>query len=494
MQDLGCPDATLAAQLTDHVASIAIAWDAGHHTDVGRLAWQAGELLQRICVSGLATVRTCEGFAYYALHPLDYADLLHRTTIQHPHVIVIGLRSIGTTLSAVVAAKLRDLRLDVKRTTVRPAGHPYKRRCEFAARQAGQIRSALGADALFLVCDEGPGRSGSSLLSVAEALELEGVPQNRILLLCSHSPDVGALCAPDAMRRWARYGVMASGPTRRLPSEAGEYSGGGEWRKRFIQKGQTWPACWPRMERVTYLSRDRTQLLKFEGHGHYGEGARSRNQALAASGFGCPYRGQALGFGRHVLREGRMAQPCDLNGRLLTHMAEYCAWRAKEFAAADANAQELETMARVNLKLEFGGVPELDLPLEKPVIVDGRMQPYQWLCTADGRWLKLDAATHGDDHFFPGPCDIAWDLAGAIVEWNLETSARTRLLNAYRRLSGDNASLRIHDYVTAYATFRLAWSQMAADSVEGSEERDRLASDYRRYRAVAEAHKRRAPY
>ena len=26
---------------------------------------------------------------------------------------------------------------------------------------------------------------------------------------------------------------------------------------------------------------------------------------------------------------------------------------------------------------------------------------------------------HGDDHFFPGPTDIAWDLAGTIVEWEL---------------------------------------------------------------------------
>src|SRR5262245_38512396 len=48
-----------------------------------------------------------EGFSYYGLNPLDYADLVARMHPElRPHVAVIGIRSVGSTLSAVVAAAL----------------------------------------------------------------------------------------------------------------------------------------------------------------------------------------------------------------------------------------------------------------------------------------------------------------------------------------------------------------------------------------------------
>src|SRR6185312_6018677 len=50
------------------------------------------------------TVSTPEGFCYYALHPLDYADLLSETADYPPAAAVVGIRSIGTTLSATVQA------------------------------------------------------------------------------------------------------------------------------------------------------------------------------------------------------------------------------------------------------------------------------------------------------------------------------------------------------------------------------------------------------
>ena len=45
--------------------------------------------------------------------------------------------------------------------------------------------------------------------------------------------------------------------------------------------------------------------------------------------------------------------------------------------------------------------------------------------------MKVDAAAHGDDHGFPGPVDVAWDLAGAVVEWELGGAAR--YLDPFRR-------------------------------------------------------------
>ncbi len=387
-----------------------------------------------------------------------------------PCAFVIGLRSIGTTLSAVVAAKLRRLGIPARRTTVRPVGHPYDRYCQFASEQKLAISTALARSSAFIICDEGPGRSGSSLLSVAEALEREDVPLNRILILCSHQPNVDNLCASEAARRWSRYRSIATGMTKRLPDDAAEFIGGGEWRTHFIPTGEPWPAAWPQMERLKYLSRDRQAMWRFEGHGHYGEEVRAREEALCARGFGAEYLGHSAGFGQDRLVSGAIYVSPRSHPGLLTHMAEYCAWRSREFPASVAS-HELESMARINFEREFGRAPaDLTLAVERPAVCDGRMQPQEWVRTDNGRWIKLDAATHGDDHFFPGPCDIAWDLAGTIVEWGLEHRARGAFLATYQRISGDNILRRMPAYEITYATFRMAWSAMAAASVIGTEE------------------------
>jgi hypothetical protein len=182
---------------------------------------------------------------------------------------------------------------------------------------------------------------------------------------------------------------------------------------------------------------------------------------------------------------GRVGRVQDLTRHLLQHMAEYCAWRATEFACVDSETAALEATVRSNLACEFGESEDIELPLVKPCIADGRMQPHEWFCTYEGRWLKLDAATHGDNHFYPGPCDIAWDLAGAIVEWQLDPSAREQFLSHYAQVSGDDASSRIDAYELAYATFRFAWSGMAAGSMRGTEDEARLTRDYLRYRNIA---------
>jgi hypothetical protein len=119
---------------------------------------------------------------------------------------------------------------------------------------------------------------------------------------------------------------------------------------------------------------------------------------------------------------------------------------------------------------------------EAPIIADGRMQPHEWLLTESGRVLKLDGAEHGDDHFFPGPTDIAWDLAGAIVEWQMDAETQQAFLRAYRRASGDDAEQRVTSYLLAYTSFRMGYCKMAAEAMQGSEEEHRLLAAYARYR------------
>src|SRR5438045_8628238 len=86
------------------------------------------------------TVSTPEGFAYYGLHPLAYADVLHKLIPLPPRMVVIGIRTIGTTLSAVCCAAARRRGSQAERLTVRPVRHPYDRRTQFFSEQLELVR------------------------------------------------------------------------------------------------------------------------------------------------------------------------------------------------------------------------------------------------------------------------------------------------------------------------------------------------------------------
>lgn len=143
-------------------------------------------------------------------------------------------------------------------------------------------------------------------------------------------------------------------------------------------------------------------------------------------------------------------------------------------------------MLHFNSSEEFGReINGQRLEIVHPVITDGRMLPHKWLCTRSGNLLKVDNASHGDDHFFPGPTDIAWDLAGAIVEWDMEEAAVEKLLSCYQAESGDDPRHRLSAYLLAYSTLRMGYCKMAAEAMRGSAEESRLAAHYLRYREVA---------
>ncbi len=170
------------------------------------------------------SISTPEGFAYYALHPLAYADVISQLP-PCAHLLVVGIRSIGTTLSSVAAAAARARGIVAERITVRPQGHPYNRTVELTTEQMAAVRNAVSRGASFAVIDEGPGLSGSSFLATAEALEAVGAPVEKIILISSHAPNVDALCAENAARRWQRFhcipvAARLVGQQRQLSSSA----------------------------------------------------------------------------------------------------------------------------------------------------------------------------------------------------------------------------------------------------------------------------------
>ena len=158
-----------------------------------------------------------EGFAYYALHPLAYADIVDKLPGLSSTVAMIGIRSIGTTLSAVVAAAVRRKGKIAGRITVRPHGHPYNRELRLSLAELDFVHRHISDDADFLVVDEGPGLSGSSFLAVAEALVRAGVPGKKITLVCAHQPHFETLRAHNAHQRAREFRWLAADSAPRLP-------------------------------------------------------------------------------------------------------------------------------------------------------------------------------------------------------------------------------------------------------------------------------------
>jgi hypothetical protein len=430
-------------------------------------------------------ISTPEGFAYYALHPLAYADMLERISSPSGSLMVVGIRSIGTALSAVMAAAARLRGITVRRITVRPHGHPYNRTLEFSPRELVAIEQAVSCAARFVIVDEGPGLSGSSFLSVAEALEKAGAPRESITMVGSHTADADKLCASDAARRWRRFRCAPVAAEARRPARAGKFVGGGKWRSHFID-GAEWPAVWTSFERLKYLSsaeENEPRFYKFAGFGHYGDRVFERELRVAGAGFGPPPRRESVGFISYPWIDGRPFCASDVSEAVLARMAQYCAFRLRNFSVELADLNALQQMAEHNLH-QLGLDLPIELRLERPVIADGRMQPYEWLSTRESGLLKTDSGSHGDDHFFPGPTDIAWDLAGAIVEWRMDEQQATRFTDLYRRASGDDSTARIESFIHAYTAFRSAYCLMAANAMAGSDEQPRLQRAATEYRAL----------
>ncbi|HEX9255000.1 MAG TPA: hypothetical protein VF938_05620, partial [Candidatus Angelobacter sp.] len=405
------------------------------------------------------SIATSEGFAYYALHPLAYADVLDQVSGSEAPLLIVGIRSIGTTLSAVMVAAARRQGIKVDRLTVRPQGHPYNRTAEFCARQLAAIDQYASLGATFVVVDEGPGLSGSSFLAVAEALEQAGAPLRKIMLVSSHAPNIETLCAADAARRWQRFRCVAVSGEARRPSQAVDFTGGGKWRSRAFSSESEWPAIWTSFERPKYLSsteHENPRLYKFAGLGHYGGEVCERELKVSAAGFGPMPRQESDGFVSYPCIDGRPLAARNLSSPILARMADYCAFRLRTFHVELAELNALQQMAKHNLR-ELGLDSPIELRLEHAVIADGGMQPHEWLVTKEGRLLKTDSGGHGDDHFFPGPTDIAWDLAGAIVEWGLNEQQVREFIDLYRCASCDDPSARIDGFIRAYAVFRAAY-------------------------------------
>jgi hypothetical protein len=470
--------------------------------------------LASLDLPNLITIKQAEGYAFYALYPQAYVKAA-LTLAPAPGARVIGLRSIGAGLAAMVAAALGA----PAPVTLRPFGHPYRRQVAIGP----ALKACLLADptARYAIVDEGPGRSGGSFGAVADWLEDHGVAPDRIVFFPSHGGDLGGEAGARHRRRWAKAdkrvgdieglaaptspGALVAGWVEDLigpPTAPVRDLSGGAWRAVTLGEETLWPAVDTFQERRKFLitTASGDWLARFVGLGTHGRKASGRARALAQAGFAPEVAGLRHGF--LVTAWSSQARPINLftldRPRFLAHLGRYLGFRAAAFpATADAGASidDLFHMVEVNLTEAFGDdaaetlaswrarLPRLQTCGAR-VATDNRLHAVEWLALPDGRWLKADAIDHAQAHDLIGAQDIAWDLAGAAVEFALSPNELSGLkadveARSARPIDPDlPAVLRL-----CYLAFQLgAYTMAAAAHPHWPQEQARLAAASERYR------------
>lgn len=447
-------------------------------------------------------VRRAEGFAFYALYPEAY---LAAARAAPPGLrCVIGIRSIGAGLAALVAAATGA----PLPATVRPRGDPYHRYLAVAQPLVDEWRAATGP---LSIVDEGPGLSGSSFGAVVDRLEDAGLPLDRIECFPSHDGDLGPAASERHRERWGKLArhvidvdalLVRDGTLARwIGSLVGPLSqplediSAGRWRAKHFPSEAEWPACVLHQERRKLLAHapSGTWLARFVGLGRDGDRALARARLLNRAGFTPEVVGLCHGFlvERWVRATPLVVARLDRGARrrMIERIGRYLGFRARQLIADPgdgATLPRLAEMVRRNATLALGGAPALHAsPAElaarvRRVEIDGRMHAWEWLVDDAGALVKADAYDHHAAHDLIGCQDITWDLAGAAVELGLDAGEQQRLAAITAESAGRPIDPDLLEFARpCYLAFQLGRHALAATM--GGTETARLHTAAERY-------------
>ena len=489
--DLVTPMQTASMQLTLAVARLAVAAPRPGRSGGAAEASDALSALAQLDLPDAVGCRTPEGYAFYAVYPQAYAAAAASQVWDQPP-LVVGLRSIGTSLAAAVAAATGS----PAPLTFRPTGEPFARTIR-ASRELKRILAAhRGA---FLVADEGPGLSGSSFGAAADLLGSLGITEDRIVLMPSHAGEPGNEASSEARARWRRAPRLV----RTLDDLLQESSvadwfeditgpvgdirdlSAGAWRRDL--PARSWPPSWPQQERRKFQlsAATGTYAARFAGLGRIGDEKLARARALHAGGFVPEPLAVRRGF---LLERWIDGPPLEISTEqrpaFLEHLSRYLATRARLTADRGADAGTLVEMAVVNAG-DAGGSGLREAVARRmhgerrwleggtAVAIDARLHAWEWRRDRQGRIWKTDALDHCCAHDLIGCQDIAWDVAGAIVEFDLCSEEAGRLAAAVGAPPEQVGVMEL-----AYCAFQTGlWWYAAQDPAEAERAGD-LASRY----------------
>jgi hypothetical protein len=442
------------------------------------------------------TLREPEGYAYYSLYPEQYVRAAYACAQRHADApwCVVGIRSIGTSLAAIVSEVL-DAEIF---HTVRPVGHPYARELRIDAELEASLLQHTSC-ARYAIVDEGPGRSGSSFAALFRWLVAHAIEPERIVFFPSHPGEPGPHADPEFRAVYARatrhhvgfedsvatrtsigawFGPGLQASQRRAPMELS----GGRWRALLYAHEDRYPASYICTEARKFLitTEHGDWLLKQIGLGESARACTEQKRVLGEQGL-CPELRDAY-HGFVLLRWHTAARPLDdyevERELLIRTLSSYLSFLARHFPAsayAGARPGQLLQMVDANAHELLGGscaledglaslaarLPHLEAS-HRPIVSDNKLDKHEWVYLPEGRILKSDSRAHD----LIGCQDLAWDTAGAKVELELTESELEQLLS--RLYDGARVSLcsvRLRFYETAYLAFRAGQAQLAYDTL-----------------------------
>lgn len=419
------------------------------------------------------------GFAAQELSPERCARAARewRRFRDRPPVVLAG-RPAGTTLGAVVAWACGAERAITVGTA--RSGASVARALSLSPALAHAVLG-VPATTTYAIVDD----SASGAAAIADWLHGHGVGRDRIVFL---------------------PGDVPAGEPRVLVEAAERHDlSAGAWRALLFDDKTTWPPAAPVDERRKWRFSEggRRWLAKFAGYGRHGERKLDRARRLARAGFIAAPREFRDGFlvTEWIEAENVSSLP-DGAARedLVETVAAYLAFLAREFPVKDSGAgaspPQLLAVARHYASARLGrdaadllgrwdgllaGIAEH----ARRVATDNRLHRWEWLRLPGGGWMKADALDHAETPDGAGPQDIAWDVAGAVVELSLADDETAVLLARLAREAGyrpDPSSLRFHEL--AYCAHQLGvCSHALAACGADREEAMRLDAEARRYTA-----------
>lgn len=465
-------------------------------------------LLERLRLEESIRIRRPEGYAHYALYPESFLEAALRSGLTS-ETVVIGVRSIGVGLGALVAAALGS----GPAYSLRPTGDPFRRHVLPGETLQNRILSRSDTD--FAIVDEGPGLSGSSFGCIADWLETNGVPAERLHFFPSHKGEPGGQVSKAHLHRWRQrrphvvdvHELILDGPEQKhsLKSWACELLGvrgnswqdlsGGEWRRLRYQDPENWPPSHRQQEKLKFLLSDgeARYLVKFAGLCDTAT-KQARGKLLSEAGFTPPVLGTCHGFIVEPWAGGCSIAADSLSAEMVEQIGQYLGFRARHLPAAHGGASlsDLCHMAVVNIEEALGseaahriarliGRSHRLTKYLRRTDTDNRLHRWEWVRRPDGRLIKTDALDHNASHDLIGCQDVAWDIAGASVEFDLSKAQRLHLAQIVATQTGRDVREDVLDVFEAcYLGFQIGLWSLAAQGQDIAE-RGRLTNATARY-------------
>lgn len=447
-----------------------------------------------------------EGYAFYGLCPEMYLEAAEEFfDDKAPNVVTcIGLRTIGTSLCAIVDVALKRRNSDVLSITLRPKGHPFKRTIEIST----QIRTQFlqRKNGWFAVIDEGPGLSGSSIGGTLEMLLELGIPMNRIVVFPSWLPAANSFICKKARELWPKVKKFSKDfsdvwiknkKLERFFNKNIEYDlSAGNWRWTLLKEKEKFPPVYIHHERRKFLLKDsgnHKYIAKWVGLGKYGEKLIERARMLAEYNLGPIVDHIVNGFLIVPFIQGWPISSSFMNETFMDFASKYFAFVKNKFPARlSVPYEKMEEMIHNNIEEGLGGsyLEKISKRIncskdwyESDIVgVDGKVMPYEWIIGREKIW-KVDQLEHHCDQFFPGCQNILWDIAAFSIEFNLDLEIENKFFDHFIAISKEK---RIHErmpfYKTAYLAFKLGYVTIAAESLSGTEDCEQFMKEKERYK------------